>query len=115
MLTPSGRECRYFYGDYYRGRHHEECRLLKAAGLAWRPQHCKTCPMPDIQRDNACEHLEFAPSLKRPFLILAEQVQLTAHCNKCACEVSEPRIGCGQCHALPPIFLATTDDADPPA
>ena len=32
MKTPAGTECKYFYGDYYRGRNHEECRLL---GAAW--------------------------------------------------------------------------------
>ena len=30
MQTPAGQECRYFYGDYYRGRNHEECRLIAA-------------------------------------------------------------------------------------
>ena len=28
MRTPAGKECRYFYGNYHRGRGIEECRLL---------------------------------------------------------------------------------------
>ena len=31
MRTPAGKECQYFYGDYYRGRNQEECRLLSDA------------------------------------------------------------------------------------
>ena len=31
MRTPAGTECQYFYGDYRRGRNHEECRLLDEA------------------------------------------------------------------------------------
>ena len=35
MRTPAGTECPYFYGDYFRGRNLEECRLLKSAGEGW--------------------------------------------------------------------------------
>ena len=38
MKTPAGKECKFFYGDYYRGRQHEECRLLKDHGLSWTPE-----------------------------------------------------------------------------
>jgi len=31
MKTPAGKDCKYFYGDYYRGRDLEECNLLKAS------------------------------------------------------------------------------------
>ena len=58
MRTPAGTECPYFYGDYFRGRNVEECRLLKAAGQRWTRDLCKTCPVPGIARANACEFLK---------------------------------------------------------
>ncbi len=54
MKTPAGSECKYFYGDYYRGRDHEECRLL---GAQWKPALCRTCPVPAIEMANACEFM----------------------------------------------------------
>lgn len=112
MLTPAGKECRYFYGDYYRGRSHEECRLLNAAGLHWSPHLCAKCPLPDILLANACEHMQFTPRLERPYLILSPQIKVTAYCTKSKRPVDEPRIGCGQCHPLPEIFILDPNDTD---
>ena len=107
MRTPAGRECRYFYGDYYRGRNTEECRLLAGNNppLAWEPALCQTCPLPDILQANGCENLVFVPKVTRPFLIGKRQVQVTAICKKVNRPVPEPEIGCGECHQLPPIFI----------
>jgi len=44
MKTPAGKECPHFYGDYYRGRNTEECRLLKAQGEHWTRDLCTACP-----------------------------------------------------------------------
>ncbi len=114
MRTPAGIECRYFYGDYYRGRQREECRLLAAASppIEWRPALCSTCPVPGIQRANSCEHMRLIPRVQRPFLILPPQVRISAYCEKSRQPVSEPHIGCGQCHPLPPIFTGALDDPD---
>ena len=106
MLTPAGKECEYFYGDYHRGRNEERCRLLEAFGLEWQPDHCQRCPVPDIRRANACEHQTLQPRLERPLFFMKPQVQIKATCSKCECNVDEPRIGCGQCHPLPEIFIA---------
>ena len=113
MQTPAGKECRFFYGDYFRGRNHEECRLLKDAGLAWQPYLCEKCPVPEITRANACEHMQFTPTLERPFLVGKPQVQVSTYCVKCECAVEEPRVGCGQCHPLLDIFEVGPDDPDP--
>lgn len=113
MRTPAGKECRYFYGDYFRGRSLEECRLLKDAGVEWQPRHCNTCPVPEVLLANACENLRFKPTLKRPLLILPAHVQVTASCTKCNCAVAQPHIGCGQCHALPFSFEIAPDETDP--
>lgn len=105
MRTPAGFECEYFYGDYYRGRTVEECRLLKAAGQEWHPALCKTCPVPEIKRANACEFLQLRAKVIRPIqAAFMPRVGLTAFCEKSQKNVKEPQIGCGECHPFPPIF-----------
>ncbi len=115
MQTPAGKECQFFYGDYFRGKNLEECRLLKDAGLDWRPDMCVKCPIPDILLANSCEHMEFRPKLFRPYLILSHQIEVNTYCNKCACDVDEPRIGCGQCHPLLDTFVIAPDENNPAA
>ncbi|MBX3048982.1 MAG: hypothetical protein KIT46_01615 [Anaerolineales bacterium] len=101
MQTPAGRECRHFFGDYFRGRHVERCRLLEAAGQTWEPRLCETCPVPDILQANACEHQQLSPKVNKPLFFLRPEVQVSAYCHKCECPVAEPAIGCGQCVSLP--------------
>ena len=107
MKTPAGIECRYFYGDYHRGKDREECRFLNTANppLRWHANLCLSCPVPGILRANSCEHMQLKPALKRPFPFLSSRVQANAFCNKAGVAVSEPHVGCGQCHELPEIFL----------
>lgn len=105
MRTPAGKECRYFYGDYYRGRKKEECRLLEDASLVWQPALCSTCPVPEILLANACEHMVLAPRLSRPFPFLRQQVEVNAYCQKTHREGFDPHIGCGECHPLPSVFM----------
>jgi hypothetical protein len=105
MKTPNGTECEYFYGDYLRGRNREECRLLEAAGQAWNDSLCRSCPVPAIRRANACQFIRLKPRVTRTlFSGFQRQVQVTAFCEKSHEVVTEPHIGCGQCHPLPPIF-----------
>lgn len=102
MRTPFGSECRYFYGDYHRGRNHEECRLL-AGG--WRRELCKTCPVPGIVRANACQNMRLTGRVTRNLATLFQRrVQVTAFCEKTSRSVAEPHVGCGECHPLPPVF-----------
>jgi hypothetical protein len=106
MRTPSGKECSFFYGDYYRGRNAEECRLLKAAGQHWSAELCGTCPVPAIQQANACEFVRLRGSVERPVgALFQRRVQVTAFCEKVRRPVAEPEIGCGECHPLPPGFF----------
>jgi len=106
MKTPAGKECRFFYGDYYRGREHEECRLLQSASppLPWKPELCFTCPVPDILLANACPHMILEPRLVRPFPFIKQKVQVTAFCDKTLRSGFDPHIGCGECHGLPSVF-----------
>jgi len=107
MRTPAGKECRYFYGDYYRGRDHEECRLLSenSPPLNWKPDLCTSCPVPGILLANACSNLVLAPSLGRPFPFTKQQVQVKTYCSKTHRSGFDAKIGCGECHPLPPEFL----------
>ena len=106
MRTPSGAECPYFYGDYARGRNREECRLLQSASLPWDASLCRTCPVPAIKRANACEFIQLRPTVTRSLLnLFRKQVQVSAYCEKSHQGVSEPEIGCGECHPLPPEFV----------
>jgi hypothetical protein len=105
MRTPAGSECPYFYGDYFRGRSLEECRLLQAAGERWTADLCRTCPVPGVSRANACEHLELNGKVSRNWVNLFQRrVEVNARCRKNERRVSEPHLGCGECHPLPPLF-----------
>ncbi len=99
MKTPAGIECPYFYGDYYRGKKTEECKLLSAnrATGRWTPDLCKTCPVPGITRANACEHMSLTASIKRG-LLKSRKVVVTAFCSKSQSVVKVPEIGCELCH-----------------
>ncbi len=105
MRTPAGFECKYFYGDYFRGRSVEECRLLQSPGQTWTSDLCKTCPVPVIVRANACEFLQLRPKITRPFsAAFMRRVEISAYCDKSRKDIKEPQVGCGECHPIPPIF-----------
>ncbi len=102
MRTPSGIDCPFFYGDYYRGKNVEECRLIgnKPSPHNWTPDLCATCPVPAIKRANACENMQLTPEIVRKFPFLKRSVKITAYCTKSQSLVTVPQIGCGQCHPI---------------
>jgi hypothetical protein len=106
MRTPAGKECRYFYGDYYRGRQHEECRLVDddTSSPTWRPDLCRNCPVPGILISNACDHMILKATVSRPFPFFKRLVQVRAYCDKTHRDGFDPHVGCGECHPLPEIF-----------
>ena len=106
MRTPAGFECRYFYGNYYRGRSQEEFRLIGNAAPPhnWTPDLCRTCPVPAIQRANACPNLVLEGTVERSLLGLKRRVKVSAYCTQSKEQVAEPEVGCGQCHPLPEVF-----------
>ena len=111
MRTPAGKECKYFYGDYYRGREHEECRLLSSAvpPLTWRPDLCTTCPVPGILLANACPEMRFIPTLIRQLPFLKKQVQIIVTCTQSGLRDFDPHTGCGRCHPLPVEFMGEVE------
>lgn len=100
MITPAGQECRYYYADYYRGREQQECRLIdqNPDSEPWRPDLCKSCPVPGILRANACPNLVLEGRVEKRFLGLSRQVTVTSVCSKYLLEGFEPQVGCGHCH-----------------
>jgi hypothetical protein len=104
MRTPAGFDCKFFYGNYFRGRKQEECRLIGNSSGQWTPDLCKKCPVPGILRANACENLTLTAGVQRSFLGLIKNVRVSAYCTLSRQDVDEPYIGCGQCHPIPPIF-----------
>ena len=106
MLTPAGKECRYFYGDYYRGRSVEECRLLKNSTpeIEWKADYCKSCPVPEISLANACSHMVLEPRLARSLPFGNKRLKVKSYCTKTLREGFDPHIGCGECHILPQVF-----------
>jgi len=110
MRTPAGTECSFFYGNYYRGRKQEECRLIGDAPPPnhWTPDLCRSCPVPAIQRANACPHLVLQGEIQKTLLGLKRTVKVTAYCTKSETSVPKPEVGCGICHPIPPVF---TDNA----
>jgi hypothetical protein len=106
VKTPFGFECPYFFGDYYRGRSREECRLLQA-GLTrqWSSDLCRSCPVPGIIRANSCPNMSLQGQVEAKFLGLGRKMKISAFCSLNQSEVREPHIGCGQCHPLPPEFM----------
>jgi hypothetical protein len=113
MRTPAGKECRFFYGDYFRGRSNEECRLLSSASppLHWTRDLCFKCPVPGILNANACSNMILKPRVARPFPFLQRRVEVLAQCTKSIREGFDPHIGCGECHPLPVVFGGEGDEA----
>lgn len=106
MRTPYGQECRFFFGDYFRGRNFEECRLVSGSNSNqnWSPKICKSCPVPNILQANACQHMQLTVVIKKDFGFI-KRMNVSAYCEKSKTKVKEPHVGCGQCHPLPDIFL----------
>jgi hypothetical protein len=106
MKTPTGIECRYFYGNYFRGKNQEECRLFEGSPALqqWTSALCKSCPVPGIIRANACKNMVLKPDIDNGVLGFKKRVKITAYCSLSNQTVKEPEIGCGKCHPLPPFF-----------
>ncbi len=106
MRTPAGKDCPYYYEDYYRGRSTQECHLLARRGdsLPWGPRTCAICPLPAIVQANHCPHMALKARLVRRWL--RRQVVVTATCTRYQVEVKNPYVGCGHCHPDAAAVLA---------
>ena len=90
--------CRYFYGDYHRGRNYEECRLLEANPdnqRPWKRKLCESCPVPEILITSNSRDLLLEGTVKRKFIW--ENVEVTfAICQKHLIELLDPHY-CPKC------------------
>lgn len=97
-MTQGPVNCRYFYGDYHRGRNREECRLLAANPnneRPWRRKLCDSCPVPALLLKSNTPELVLEGEVKRKFLW--EQVEVTfAICQKHLIELNDPS-HCPEC------------------
>ena len=100
MKTPAGFECKFFYGDYYRGRNRQECRLIaqNRNSEPWTPGLCRDCAVPRIITANACPHLVLEARVVKTALGLGRKVGVRASCLKTLQDVAKPAVGCGHCH-----------------
>ena len=85
-------DCKYFYGDYFRGRNHEECRLLDTSPentRPWKRKLCDTCPVPEILLNSNSESLALEAKIMKRFF--REYVKVTfAVCTKHMLELEDP-------------------------
>ncbi len=92
--------CRYFHGDYFRGKNVEACRLLEANPdnpIPWKRKHCDGCPVPEVIIGSNCRTLELEGTVKRQFL--RERVEITfAVCTRHMEQLSDPLV-CPLCAA----------------
>ena len=102
MRTPFGIECPFFYGNYFRGKSEEECRLIghHPPPNNWTRDLCQECPVPAILRANACKNMTLTPAITRKFVIGKRRVEIKAYCSLAKADVKIPQVGCGLCHPL---------------
>ena len=114
MITPAGKECRFYYQDYFRGRSEQECRLIKANPRSpqWQPKDCATCPVPDILMANSNPNLVLEATVKPGFLGINRHVEVYAFCSRHLIDVDKPAAGCPKCAAERPGLRELFDNLD---
>ena len=101
MKTPNGKECKFYYADYFRGKNTQECRLINAnpASAPWKPALCQSCPVPDILMANGSPNLILRARVGRSMLGLLHKVEVTAYCREHEVDIPDPKKGCEQCRS----------------
>ncbi|MFT5193230.1 MAG: hypothetical protein ACI9EW_000263 [Cellvibrionaceae bacterium] len=104
MITPDGRECRFYYENFHRGASDQECRLVEANAnsAAWKPADCKSCPVPDILKSNSDPNLILEANVKSGFMGFNRKVEIKAFCSKHLINVPQPKTGCPRCNSEKP-------------
>ena len=104
MKTPAGKECRFYYQDFFRGRSDQECRLINAnvCSPQWQPKDCANCPVPDILAANSNPNLVLEATVKPGILRIGRHVEVRAFCSRHLIDVDKPEVGCPQCAAERP-------------
>lgn len=96
MRTPAGKECKFYYEDFHRGRDVQECRLIKTNpdSFPWRPSDCGNCPVPDILNANASPDMRLSLAVKSRVFGLGRKLEVTAWCERHNIPIEDPFVGC---------------------
>jgi hypothetical protein len=99
MITPAGRECRFYYENFHRGHSDQECRLVQnnPRSAPWQPSDCGNCPVPDILLANSNPNLVLEGTVKKGLLGLNRHVEVKAFCSRHLIDVAQPKVGCPLC------------------
>jgi hypothetical protein len=99
MKTPAGKECKYYYGDFHRGRSEQACRLIEGNpdSPPWYPGLCHSCPVPDILAANGSSTLKLDGKVVKKFFGLKQQVEVEGWCSECFNVIPNPWQGCPNC------------------
>jgi len=99
MKTPAGKECKYYYADFHRGRHVQACRLIERNpdSPPWQPSLCQTCPVPEILLANQSDTLKLDGKVVKKFFGFKQQVEVIGWCSECFSEIPNPMLGCPNC------------------
>jgi hypothetical protein len=100
MRTPAGKDCRYYYQDFHRGRNLQECRLIQGNlnSMRYRPVDCTNCPVPDILNANANKYLELTLTIKPRLLGIGRKHEVMATCLHHKIKIEDPYVGCVLCN-----------------
>ena len=84
MKTPAGTECKFYYGDFHRGRDVQVCRLIEANpdSPPWQPNLCASCPVPEILQANASDTLKLNGKVVKKFFGFKQQVEVEGWCTR---------------------------------
>ncbi|PIE82072.1 MAG: hypothetical protein CSA11_01870 [Chloroflexi bacterium] len=106
MMTPAGKECRFYYQDFHRGHAVQECRLVKhnQKSEPWKPDDCRSCPVPGILLANSNPNLVLDARIKKGFMGFNRKLIVRAICSRHLIDVLEPHVGCPKCAAERPGF-----------
>ena len=99
MITPAGKECRFYYENFHRGHSDQECRLIQnnSRSDSWKPADCGNCPVPAILMANSNPDLVLNGTIKKGLLGFGRHVEVTAFCSRHLIDVPKPQVGCPQC------------------
>lgn len=114
MITPAGKECRFYYSDYHRGNSEEECRLIQhnPRSKDWKQSDCFKCPVPEILQANSSPDLVLEATIKEGFMGINRRVEVKAFCSRHLIDVPKPQVGCPECAKEKPGLQELFNDLD---
>ena len=107
MRTPAGKECKYYYADFHRGRNVQVCRLIEKNpdSEPWKPKLCEKCSVPEVLWGNQSNTLKLTATVESKWMGFKKVVTVEGWCSECFSEVPNPIQGCPNCNAnRPSIF-----------